>query len=228
MTVMDIDEVFDPFFSTKFTGRGLGLPVVLGLVQAHNGVVTVASEPGQGSVFSVFFPISAEEATRQPGEADDTPEFDWSGTVLLADDDKIVLIITSAMLSNLGFKVLTAMDGIEAVEVFRQHKDEIRFVLSDFAMPRMNGLETLTALRQIVPDIPVIMASGYSEEQVMDGTHPERPQAFLGKPYGLEKLKEAISHSLVRRPKCTASNDIEDQTGSTMLQETDEDRTDFG
>ena len=125
------------------------------------------------------------------------PEFDWSGTVLLVDDEKIVLTITSAMLSNLGFKVLTAIDGLEAVEVFRQHKDEIRFVLSDFAMPRMNGLETLTALRQIVPDIPVIMASGYSEEQVMDGAHPERPQAFLGKPYGLEKLKEAIRHSLM-------------------------------
>jgi PAS domain S-box-containing protein len=217
MTVKDIDKAFDPFFSTKFTGRGLGLPVVLGLVQANNGVVTVASDPGQGSVFSVFFPISAEEVPRQPVEADDTTEFDWSGTVLLVDDDKIVLIITSAMLSNLGFKVLTAMDGLEAVEVFRQHKDDIRFVLSDFAMPRMNGLETLTALRQIVPDIPVIMASGYSEEQVMDDAHPECPQAFLGKPYGLEKLKEAIRHSLVRKPKCTASDDIADLAGSTML-----------
>jgi CheY-like chemotaxis protein len=191
--------------------------VVLGLVQANNGVVTVASDPGHGSVFSVFFPISAEEVPPQPGEADNAPEFDWSGTVLLVDDDKIVLIITSAMLSNLGFKVLTAMDGLDAVEVFRQHKDEIRFVLSDFAMPRMNGLETLTALRQIVPDIPVIMASGYSEEQVMDDAHPECPQAFLGKPYGLEKLKEAIRHSLVREPKCTASDDIADQAGSTLL-----------
>ena len=123
-------------------------------------------------------------------------KFKGVGTVLLVDDDKIVLDITSTALSMLGFKVLTAMDGIEAVEVFQQHRDEIRLVLSDFAMPRMNGLEILTALRQIAPDIPVILASGYSEEQVMDGHHPERPQAFLGKPYGFQKLKDAIRHSL--------------------------------
>lgn len=195
----DIEEAFDPFFSTKFTGRGLGLPVVLGLVQAHNGVVTVESEPGQGSVFSVFFPITAEQVIGRPDEAADTPEIEWSGTALLVDDDSIVVMITSAMLSMLGFKVLSAMDGIEAVEVFRQHKDEIRFVLSDFAMPRMNGQEVLTALRQIVPSIPVILASGYSEEQVMDGTHHECPQAFLAKPYGLQELKEAIRHSLANR-----------------------------
>lgn len=195
----DIEETFDPFFSTKFTGRGLGLPVVLGLVQAHNGVVTVESEPGQGSVFRIYFPVTAEEVGGRPDKAADTPEIEWSGTVLLVDDDRIVVMITSAMLSMLGFKVFSAMDGIEAVEVFRQHKDEIRFVLSDFAMPRMNGQETLTALRQIDPAIPVILASGYSEEQVLDGSQHECPQAFLAKPYGLQELKEAIRRSLANR-----------------------------
>jgi signal transduction histidine kinase/ABC-type amino acid transport substrate-binding protein/ActR/RegA family two-component response regulator len=199
ITENDIDEAFDPFFSTKFTGRGLGLPVVLGLVQANNGAVTVASEPGRGSVFRVFFPISPAEAAARPDKVADDREIEWSGSVLLVDDDKIVLIITGEMLSMLGFTVLTAGDGIEAVELFRQHQDQIRFVLSDFAMPRMNGLETLTALRQIDPAIPVILASGYSEEQVMDGTHHECPQAFLAKPYRLQDLKEAIRHSLADR-----------------------------
>jgi signal transduction histidine kinase/ABC-type amino acid transport substrate-binding protein/CheY-like chemotaxis protein len=197
ITAEDVDEAFDPFFSTKFTGRGLGLPVVLGLVQANNGVVTVSSDPGGGSVFRVYFPLSGEAAIGQPvAAAADTPEIEWSGTVLLIDDDKIVLTITDAMLSMLGFKVLTALDGIEALEVYRRHREEIRFVLSDFAMPRMNGLEALAALRHIDSDVPVILASGYSEEQVMDGTFHECPQAFLCKPYGLQELKEAIRQSL--------------------------------
>jgi len=100
------------------------------------------------------------------------------------------------MLSMMGYEVLSAKCGMDAVELLQQHKNLIRFVLTDFAMPRMNGLETLTALRQIVPGIPVILASGYSEEQVMDGNHLERPQAFLGKPYCLQDLKDAICRTL--------------------------------
>ena len=119
----------------------------------------------------------------------------------MVEDDEIVLDITSMALSMLGFKVLTARDGVEAVEVFRQHQEEIRLVLTDFAMPRMNGLETLNALRRIAPGIPVILASGYSEEQIMEITHPERPHAFLGKPYGFQKLKDAIRHSMAEKQK---------------------------
>lgn len=199
----DIEEVFDPFFSKYFTGRGLGLPVVLGLVQAHSGVVTIESEPGQGSVFRVFFPMSAVEVSLQPDKAARTPEIQGSGTVLLVDDDETILDITRMMLTMLGFEVLSASGGIEAVEIFQQHKNAIRFVLTDFAMPHLNGLETLTALRQIAPGIPVILASGYSEEQVMDDTHPERPQAFLAKPYDLQALKDAIYRTLANKP-CNA------------------------
>ncbi len=199
----DIEEVFDPFFSKKFTGRGLGLPVVLGLVQAHSGVVTVESALGQGSVFRVFFLMSAVVVPFQPDKAAKSPEIQGSGTVLLVDDDETVLDITRMMLTMLGFEVLSASGGLEAVEIFQQHKNAIRFVLTDFAMPHLNGLETLTALRQIAPGIPVILASGYSEEQVMDDTHPERPQAFLAKPYDLQALKDAIYRTLANKP-CNA------------------------
>lgn len=217
ITAEDIDEAFDPFFSTKFTGRGLGLPVVLGLVQANNGVVTVSSELGRGSVFRVYFPISGEVAIGQPvAIAADTPEIEWTGTALLVDDDKIVLTITGAMLSMLGFKVLTALDGIEAVEVFRRHREEIRFVLSDFAMPRMNGLETLAALRRIDYDVPVILASGYSEEQVMNGTLHECPQAFLGKPYGLQELKGAIRVTLAGKRGSNSVGDVVEKTDPSL------------
>jgi signal transduction histidine kinase/CheY-like chemotaxis protein len=192
----DIEKAFDPFFSTKFIGRGLGLSVVFGLVQAHRGVITVESAAGQGSVFRVFFPLSAAEVQLEPDKAARVPEMQWSGTVLLVDDDKSILDLTRAMLTMLGFEVLSAGDGLEAVEIFRQHKNEIRFVLTDFGMPHMNGLETVTALRQVAPDIPVILASGYSKEHVMDGIHLERLQAFLGKPYSLQALKDAICSTL--------------------------------
>lgn len=196
IAVNDIDEAFDPFFSTKFTGRGLGLSVVLGLAQAHRGGITVESELGQGSAFRVFLPVSAEDVPRQQDKTGISSELQADGTVLLVDDDEIVLEITSIILEKLGFKVLSARDGVEAVDVFQQNRDEIRFVLTDYAMPRMNGLETLTTLRQIVPHIPVIMASGYSEEEVMNCSHSELPQVFLQKPYSLQKLKDAIQHFL--------------------------------
>ncbi len=191
-----LEEVFSPFYSTKFTGRGLGLSVVLGLVQAHKGVVTAESTPGRGSTFHIYLPLSTEKIVHQETEMEQTSPEDESGTVLVVDDDRTVLEITAAMLSQMGFSVIKAMDGVEAVEKFRQHHDSIRFVLSDVAMPRMNGWETLVTLRQISPDIPVILASGYSEEKVMKGATRERPQAFLEKPFGIETLRKTIYRTL--------------------------------
>jgi CheY-like chemotaxis protein len=197
----DIDKLFDPFFSSKFTGRGMGLPVVMGILRAHSGAITMKSEPGRGSAFRVFFPVSAEEILRQPDKAIQPLKMEGGGTVLLVEDEEMLRNMATAMFKRLGFAVLEAKDGVEAVEVFRQHQDEICCVLCDLTMPRMNGWETLTALRNIAPDVPVILASGYDKARVMAGDHPELPQAFLGKPYKLKKLSDAISHALVSKKK---------------------------
>ncbi|MEI6155031.1 MAG: ATP-binding protein, partial [Deltaproteobacteria bacterium] len=208
----DIEKLFDPFYSTKFTGRGMSLPVVLGLVNSYKGVITMDSKPGKGSTFRIFFPMS-EEAPLQPQTAENDRDItiglpsprkmEEGGTVLVVEDEEPLRKMAAIMLERLGFTVLEAKDGIEALDVFGKHQSEIRLVLTDLTMPRMNGWETLTALRKLQPDIPVILASGYDLAHVMEGDHPELPQACLAKPYNLKALRAAISQTLEIRKKQT-------------------------
>jgi len=198
----DIEKIFEPLFSSKFTGRGLGAAVILGIVRTHNGAVTVESEPERGSTFRIFFPASDEEFPRQLLDVDTEPSETTrvrrakdTGAVLLVEDEEMLRIMAARMIARLGYTVLKASDGLEAVNVFRLRQDQIRCVLCDLTMPRMGGWETLTALRKIAPDIPVILTSGYNEVQVMAGNHPEQPQFFLSKPYTLGQLDAAIQHA---------------------------------
>ena len=202
ISAQEIETIFEPFYSSKFTGRGLGLPVVLGIVRAHSGAITVESEPGRGSVFRVFLPVSSQAIPKKPvavaqAQASETAA---GGTILVVDDEIILRNVVTTAIKGMGFTVLDARDGIHAVEVFRQHQDEIRLVVCDLTMPRMDGWQTLEALRNLAPGIPVILSSGYNEAQVLAGDHPELPQAFLSKPYEYEILNEAIFHVLNRKP----------------------------
>ncbi|MHC1743126.1 MAG: PAS domain-containing protein [Syntrophobacteraceae bacterium] len=192
------ERLFDPFFSTKFTGRGLGLAVVLGLVRAHEGAVNVESRPGQGSVFRVFFPLHAldVEASEKEEPVAAAPS-EKGGLVLVVDDEPIIRSMTERMLTRkLGYEVITAKDGSEAVAIFRERREDIRMVLLDLSMPGMNGWETLAALRALRPDIPVVLASGHDEARVMQSAHSDRPQAFLHKPYQKAELEAAIAAAL--------------------------------
>jgi two-component system cell cycle sensor histidine kinase/response regulator CckA len=196
----EIEKIFEPFFTTRFAGRGLGLPVVLGIVHAHSGGLVLESKRGResGSAFRVYLPVSAEAVSRPPDVSARAPEreIQWSGMVLLVEDEELLRRTTAKTLTRLGFTVLDAGDGTEALETFRRHTDSIRFVLCDLTMPHMSGWDTLAALRTLAPGVPVILTSGYDEAHVMADGYDERPQGFLGKPYGIEELRDAIRHAL--------------------------------
>jgi CheY-like chemotaxis protein len=195
----DMEKVFDPFYSTRFYGRGMGLSVVLGIVSVHSGGLVVESEPGRGSVFRIFLPVSTETIPLHPVKRIHGPAFEVSGTVLLIEDEEPVRNLAAIMLARLGFTVLEATNGIEALELFQQHQSKIRCVFSDLTMPDLDGWQVLSAVRKLSPDIPVILSSGYDEAKVMSDEHSELPDAFLGKPYRFQELRDAVYQALLNR-----------------------------
>lgn len=187
-----IQKVFDPFFSTKFAGRGLGLPSALGLIQAHKGTIKIVSEAGVGTSVKVLLPACEDDLAdpiRRPGEA---PVWQGSGTILLVDDEEVVQAISRTMLERVGFKVLTALDGAGVIEIFNSNSSEIVCVLLDNTMPGMSGEQVLRALREVHSDVKVILCSGYSEEEATADFQQGDLAGFLQKPYGFGSLMKRI------------------------------------
>jgi two-component system, cell cycle sensor histidine kinase and response regulator CckA len=197
----EIDRIFDPFYTSKFIGRGLGLPLVMGIIRAHNGGVTVVGKRNKGCVFKVFFPVCREECTDkstafQEKRISRMRKSIEGTTILVVDDEPTLRLIAKAALRHIGCEVLVATDGKEAVEKFKQHRQTIDCVLCDLIMPGMDGWQTLAALRRIDPAIVFILSSGCSQVNAMAGDHAELPQSFLGKPYGLKELEQKIRETM--------------------------------
>ncbi len=195
------EKMFDPFFSTKFTGRGLGLPVALGMAKAHEGAIAVTGEAGRGAVFQVLLPIVAQAGPSSQGAAPVRAGLAVEpAVVLLVEDEPMVRKVAQGMLQKLGHTVIPAADGVEAVDRLAEQPDRIDCVLLDMTIPRLNGWETLAALRRKRADLVVILTSGYDEAQVIaEAASPEQPQMFLAKPYSLADLQTALAAALGQR-----------------------------
>ena len=190
-------RLFDPFFTTKATGRGLGLSAILGIIRGHRGGIQMESAPGEGTTFRLFFPLRASAPAPHESTGRDE-EAELSGEVLLADDEPAVLEAGRALLESLGFTVLTAEDGEAAISCFIEHLDRIRLVIVDQTMPRMSGTDTFRAIRRLRPELPVILSSGFSEEEVGDILQAEGLEGFLQKPYRLADLERVVRKALTR------------------------------
>jgi len=185
-------QLFEPFFSTKFAGRGLGMSVVMGVVRGHKGAVLVSSQPERGTSISVLLPLAITKPTppqpqlQRPTES--AAPIPLQGTVLVVEDEATLRLLMARILKRLGLRVLTAADGREALALFRENAPEIKFVILDFTMPKMDGLQTLEELRRIQAEVKAVLTSGYDAENLHENYSQAGFAAFIRKPFQVATL----------------------------------------
>ncbi|MBU2678175.1 MAG: response regulator, partial [Gammaproteobacteria bacterium] len=196
------DKMFEPFFTTKFTGRGLGMSAVEGIVRGHGGSIEVHSQVGRGTTVRVLFPtilVPAEPArSLGAGDSANSADTDWrgTGTVLVVDDEAVVRSLARTVLELMEFQVLEAADGLEAIDIFNENRDDIRAVILDLTMPQMGGEECFRKLRELQQDVCVILSSGYSEQEITRRFAGVGIRGFLQKPYDIETIRTKIREVL--------------------------------
>jgi CheY-like chemotaxis protein len=202
-TGVGIDEetqqrIFEPFFTTKEMGRGtgLGLASAYGIIKNHGGIINVYSRKGQGTTFNVYLPATERAINEQGPEERDKEIQQGHETVLLVDDEDMIIDVGEKMLREMGYKVLLAKSGKAAVEVYKKHRDEIDLVILDMIMPDMGGGDAYDTLKGINPDIMVLLSSGYSIDGQATEILKRGCDGFIQKPFNMSQLSQAMRKTL--------------------------------
>ena len=193
-----LEHIFDPFFTTKDVGRGtgLGLSVVYGIVRQHHGHISCETDPGKGTTFKVYFPLT-EEVDRFLNETVEKVDIiRGTETILLVDDENFVRDLGQEMLQQAGYKVFTAQTGKEALEIYREQRDAISLVLLDLIMPEMSGRQCISGILQSNPEAKVLIISGYSLETGLTEALAIGAQGFVSKPFDVAKFLQQVRNVL--------------------------------
>ena len=190
------EKIFEPFFTTKEMGRGtgLGLASAYGIIKNHSGFINVYGEKGHGTTFDIYLPASEKEIIEEKKLAGDTLK--GSETVLFVDDEDMIIEIAKEIFAQLGYKVLIARSGKEAIEIYEENKEHIDIVLLDMIMPDMSGSDTYDSLKEIDPDIKVLLSSGYSLEGQATEILNRGCSGFIQKPFKMKELSQKLREIL--------------------------------
>ena len=196
MDKQTLERIFDLFFTTQEMGRGtgLGLASVFGIIQNHNGHINVYSEKGHGTTFNIYLPVSETQIVEEKGAPDEL--LTGTETILLVDDEDMIITVASEMLRKLGYEIVVAKSGKEAIDLCKAHKDTIDIVILDMIMPDMSGEETYNRIKEVMPGVKVLLSSGYSIIGQAKDMLERGCNGFIQKPFNLKRLSQKIREVL--------------------------------
>ena len=199
MDKQTLERIFDLVFTTQEMGRGtgLGLASVFGIIQNHGGHINVYSEKGHGTTFNIYVPVSETQIVEEKGASSEL--LTGTETILLVDDEDMIITVANEMLRKLGYEIIVAKSGKEAIELCRAHKDTIDIIILDMIMPDMSGEETYDRIKEVIPEVKVLLSSGYSIIGQAKDMLERGCNGFIQKPFNLRRLSQKIREVLNKK-----------------------------